>query len=116
MDIKRLEMIVAEFAKNNNFLQWKDIANVVTKSKPMFSKKQLQMDGKTFVQLTHCLEKKRNYYLLYIGKIYFFLETSSKEEIYSVDTDHGFTINLADFSDEQTMIETMIEKCKEWDM
>ena len=57
IDINRLEIIIAEFAKKYNFLQWKDIANVVTKSKPMFTKKQLQMDGKSFVKITECNEK-----------------------------------------------------------
>jgi hypothetical protein len=39
MDIRQIEMIVADFTKKYNFLQWKNIANVVTKSKPMFTKK-----------------------------------------------------------------------------
>jgi hypothetical protein len=118
IDINRLEIIIAEFAKKYNFLQWKDIANVVTKSKPMFSKKQLQMDGKSFVKITECIEKnsKDKNYVLFIGKIYFTIDSSSQdEEIYSVDTDnHSFAINLSDFSDEQTLIETIIEKCKEY--
>ena len=114
IDIKRLETIVAEFAEKYNFLQWKDIANVVTKSKPMFTKKQLQMDGKTYVQITKHTEKNgKNYLLLYIGKIDFTIE-GSPDEI-TVDTDgDGFGINVSDFSDEQTLIETMIEKCKEY--
>jgi len=118
IDINRLEIIIAEFAKKYNFLQWKDIANVVTKSKPMFSKKQLQMDGKSFVKITECIEKnsKDKNYVLFIGKIYFTIDSSSQEEeIYSVDThNHSFAINLSDFSDEQTLIETIIEKCKEY--
>jgi|Laugresbdmm110sn_2_1035109.scaffolds.fasta_scaffold00650_1 hypothetical protein len=118
ININRLEIIIAEFAKKYNFLQWKDIANVVTKSKPMFSKKQLQMDGKSFVKITECIEKnsKDKNYVLFIGKIYFTIDSSSQdEEIYSVDTDnHSFAINLSDFSDEQTLIETIIEKCKEY--
>ena len=116
MDIHRVERIVAEFAKTYHFLEWKDIANVVTKSKPMFTKKQLQMDGKTYVQITKHTEKNngknKHYLLLYIGKICFTLE-SSKE--YSVDIEgDGFVINVSDFSDEQTLIDTMIEKCKEY--
>ena len=118
IDINRIEIIIAEFAKKYNFLQWKDIANVVTKSKPMFSKKQLQMDGKSFVKITEWNEKnsKDKNYALFIGKIYFTIDSSSQdEEIYSVDTDnHSFAINLSDFSDEQTLIETIIEKCKEY--
>jgi hypothetical protein len=118
ININRLEIIIAEFAKKYNFLQWKDIANVVTKSKPMFSKKQLQMDGKSFVKITECIEKnsKDKNYVLFIGKIYFTIDSSSQDkEIYSVDTDnHSFAINLSDFSDEQTLIETIIEKCKEY--
>jgi hypothetical protein len=118
ININRLEIIIAEFAKKYNFLQWKDIANVVTKSKPMFSKKQLQMDGKSFVKITECIENnsKDKNYVLFIGKIYFTIDSSSQdEEIYSVDTDnHSFAINLSDFSDEQTLIETIIEKCKEY--
>jgi hypothetical protein len=112
MDIHRVERIVAEFAKTYHFLEWKDIANVVTKSKPMFTKKQLQMDGKTYVDITKHTEKDKDkhYVLLYIGKIDFNLDSS-----YSVDTDRdGFVINVSDFSDEQTLIDTMIEKCKEY--
>lgn len=118
MDLNRIKRIVSEFAKQHHFLEWKDIANVVTKSKPMFTKKQLQMDGKTFVQIIERIEKNTNkkYILLFIGKIYFDLDSTSKEDIYSVDTEnHSFAINLSDVSDEQTMIETMIEKCKEYD-
>ena len=117
MDINRIEIIVSDFAKKYNILQWKDISNVVTKSKPMFTKKQLQMDGRTFV---HIIKHKERYsidihYILYIGKIYFTLESSKKEDIYSVDTDnHSFSINLSEFSDEQTLIDTIIEKCKEY--
>jgi len=117
MDIRQIEMIVADFTKKYNFLQWKDIANVVTKSKPMFTKKQLQMDGRSFAEIKEYREKNKDIqYVLFIGKIYFNLESSSKkEEIYSVDTDdHSFAINLSEFSDEQTLIETMIEKCKEY--
>ena len=116
--MNRLEMIIAEFAKKHNFLQWKDIVNVVTKSKPMFTKKQLQMDGKTFVKITEYQETYgtyEKYILLFIGKIDFILDSSSKEGTYSVDTDYGFSINLAEFSDETTLIETILEKCKEYD-
>ena len=109
IDMKRLEMIVAEFAKKHNFLQWKDIASVVMKSKPMFTKKQLQMDGKSYVYI----EKKKDNTYVFICKIYFNLE-SLKEDIYSVDTEDIFAINVSDFSDEQTLIETMIDKCKEY--
>lgn len=112
MDIHRVERIVAEFAKTYHFLEWKDIANVVTKSKPLFTKKQLQMDGKTYVQITKHTEKDKDkqYVLLYIGKIDFNLDSS-----YSVDTDgDGFVINVSEFTDEQTLIDTMIEKCKEY--
>lgn len=116
MDIHRVERIVAEFAETYHFLEWKDIANVVTKSKPMFTKKQLQMDGKTYVQISKHTEKNngnKQYVLLYIGKIDFNLDSSSKE--CSVDTEgDGFVINVSDFSDEQTLIDTMIEKCKEY--
>jgi hypothetical protein len=112
IDTNRLEVIIAEFAKKYNFLQWKNISNLFIKSKPMFTKKQLQLDGKSYVQI-ECIAKS-NDYILYIGKIYFTLESSKKEEIYSVDTGDNFTINLSDFSDEETLIETMIEKCKEY--
>ncbi len=117
MDINRIEICVAEFAKKYNILQWKEISNLVTKSKPMFTKKQLQMDGRTFVQITKHKERysKEIHYILYVGKIDFILEGSSKEEIYSVDTDNdSFAINLSEFSDEQTLIETITEKCKEY--
>lgn len=117
MDLNRMKVIVSEFAKQYHFLEWKDIANVVTKSKPIFTKKQLQMDGKSFVQIIERVEKNTNkkYVLLFIGKIYFELESTSKE-IYSVDTDnHSFSINLSEISDEQTLIETILEKCKEYD-
>ena len=84
----------------------------------MFTKKQLQNDGKSFVDITKYTEKNSTdiNYILFIGKIYFTIDSysSSGEEIYSVDTDNGFSINLSDFSDEQTLIETMIEKCKEY--
>jgi hypothetical protein len=117
MDMNRIEIVIAEFAKKYNFLQWKDIVNVVTKSKPMFTKKQLQMDGKSFVEIKeYCEKNKDTQYVLFIGKICFNLESSSKkEDIYSVDTDGDcFSINLSEFSDEQTLIDTMIEKCKEY--
>ena len=118
--INRLEIIIAEFAKNYNFLQWKDIANLVTKSKPMFTKKQLQLDGKSFVQITEYIEKNRTdkTYVLFIGKIYFPIDSysSSGEEIYAVDTENIFSINLSEFSEEQTLIETIIEKCKEYEI
>ena len=116
IEINRLEIIIAEFAKKYNFLQWKDISNLFIKSKPMFTKKQLQMDGKSFVDITKYTEKNSAdiNYILYIGKICFTLESSKKEEIYSVDTEDGFSINLSEFSDEETLIETMIEKCKEY--
>ena len=110
-------MIVAEFAKKHNFLEWKkDIANLVTKSKPMFTKKQLQMDGRSFVDIKEYREKNKDIqYVLFIGKIYFYLETSSKKDSYSIETDdHCFAIQLSEFSDEQTLIDTMIEKCKEY--
>ena len=115
--MNRIEIVIAEFAKKYNFLQWKDIVNVVTKSKPMFTKKQLQMDGKSFVEIKeYCEKNKDTQYVLFIGKICFNLESSSKkEDIYSVDTDGDcFSINLSEFSDEQTLIDTMIEKCKEY--
>jgi hypothetical protein len=118
IDTNRLEVIIAEFAKKYNFLQWKNISNLFIKSKPMFTKKQLQNDGKSFVDITKYTEKNSTdiNYILFIGKIYFIIDSysSSGEEIYSVDTDNGFSINLSDFSDEQTLIETMIEKCKEY--
>jgi hypothetical protein len=75
------------------------------------------MDGRSFVEIKEYREKNKDIqYVLFIGKIYFNLESSSKkEDIYSVDTDdHSFAINLSEFSDEQTLIETMIEKCKEY--
>ena len=114
MDINRIEICVAEFAKNYNLLQWKDISNLVTKSKPRFTKKQLQMDGRTFVEITKHKERYGTdiHYLLCIGKIYFILESSSKEDIYSVDTESSIVINLSEFSDEQTLIDTILEKCK----
>jgi hypothetical protein len=70
----------------------------------------------TYVEITKHTEKNngknKHYLLLYIGKICFTLE-SSKE--YSVDIEgDGFVINVSDFSDEQTLIDTMIEKCKEY--
>ena len=114
IDMKRLEIIVAEFAKKHNFLQWKDIANVVMKSKPMFTKKQLQMDGKSYVYIEK--EKNKDNTYVFLCKIYFNLESSPKEEIYSVDTEDIFAINVSDFSDEQTLIETMIDKCKEYNI
>lgn len=113
MDIHRVERIVAEFAETYHFLEWKDIANVVTKSKPVFTKKQLQMDGKTYVQITKHTEKNngnKHYVLLYIGKIDFNLDSSPSVDIEG----DGFAINVSDFSDEQTLIDTMIEKCKEY--
>ena len=112
IDIHRVERIVAEFAETYHFLEWKDIANVVTKSKPVFTKKQLQMDGKTYVQITKHTEKNGNkhYVLLYIGKIDFNLDSSPSVDIEG----DGFAINVSDFSDEQTLIDTMIEKCKEY--
>lgn len=117
MDINRIEICVAEFAKNYNLLQWKDISNLVTKSKPRFTKKQLQMDGRTFVHLTKHKERysKDIHYILYIGKMDFILDSSCEEEIYSVDTDNdSFAINLSEFSNEQTLIDTILEKCKEY--
>ena len=118
MDIRQIESIVAEFAKKHNFLEWKkDLENLVTKSKPIFTKKQLQMDGRTFVEIKEYREKyKDTQYVLFIGKIGFNLESSSKKEyIYSVDTDNDcFSINLSEFSDEQSLIDNMIEKCKEY--
>lgn len=116
MDSHRLQMIIAEFAKQHNFLQWKDISNLVTKSKPIFTKKQLQMDGRSFVEFKEYREKNKDIqYVLFIGKICFNLESSSKGDIYSVDTDGDcFAINLSEFSDEQTLIDAMIEKCKEY--
>ena len=110
-------MIIAEFAKTYNFLQWKDISNLFIKSKPMFTKKQLQLDGKSYVQIESIGKNSNsNDYIVYIGKIYFTLESSKKEEIYSVDTDdnHSFAINLSEFSDEQTLMDTILEKCKEY--
>ena len=115
--MNRIKIVIAEFAKKHNFLEWKDIANVVTKSKPMFTKKQLQMDGKSFVEIKEYREKNKDIqYVLFISKIWFNLESSSKkEDIYSVDTDDAcFAINLSEFSDEQTLIDTMIEKCTEY--
>ena len=116
MDRKRLEMLIAEFAKKYNFLQWKDVSNLFIKSKPMFTKKQLQLEGKSYVQI-ECIGKNMKEYIVYIGKICFDIDSysSSGEEIYAVDTydNHSFAINLSDFSDEQTLMETILEKCKE---
>lgn len=79
----------------------------------MFTKKQLQLDGKSYVQI-ECMGKNSNDYILYIGKICFTLESSKKEEIYSIDTSDNFAINLSDFSDEEALMETILEKCKEY--
>ena len=118
MEIEQLKRIIAEFAKKHDFLEWKDISKLVTKSKPIFTKKQLQLDGKTYMQIEEYLEKNSTdkMYVLFIGKIDFNLESSSKKgDIYSVDVGNdSFAINLSEISDEPTLIETIIEKCKEY--
>jgi hypothetical protein len=118
MEIEQLKRIVSDFAKQYNFLEWKDISNLVTKSKPMFTKKQLQLDGKTYMQIEEYPEKTstNKMYVLFIGKIDFILESSSKKgDVYSVDVgNESFAINLSEISDEPTLIETILEKCKEY--
>jgi hypothetical protein len=124
MDLKRLELVIEEFAKKHHFLQWKEVANVVTKSKPMFTKKDLQMDGKSFVRIEKYIENNQTSYWLFMDKLYFTLESSSEEnssrkrskkrsEPYSVEIDNIFAINLSDFSDEQRLIDAILDKCNE---
>ena len=111
MDIRNLERIVAEFTEKYHFVPWKEVEKVEKKSKPMFTKKQLQMDGKSFVNITEYIEKNKKEYVLFISKVDFILENDE----YSVETyNDSFSINVTDILDEQTLVETMIEKCKEY--
>ena len=111
MDIRNLERIVAEFTEQYHFVPYKEVEKVEKKSKPLFTKKQLQMDGKSFVNITEYIEKNKKEYVLFISKVDFILENDE----YSVETyNDSFSINVTDISDEQTLIETMIEKCKEY--
>jgi hypothetical protein len=113
MDIRNLERIVAEFTDKYHFVPWKEVEKVEKKTKPMFTKKQLQMDGKSFVNITEYYDKNTNRkeYVLFISKVDFILEDGE----YSVETyNDSFSINVTDISDEQTLVETMIEKCKEY--
>ena len=107
MDRNRLEGILVAFAKQYKVLLWKEVENLFVKSKPIFTKKQRQMDGQTFVQLMEYMEQKETRYTVVIGKIVF-----CEDERVSIDT-HPYSV-FVPVSDEETLMETILEKYKEY--
>jgi hypothetical protein len=111
IDINDLKIIIKEFAEKYNFLQDEDI-EMVENSEPFDRKKYLKIHGKICVSIKE-YQNKRELFIT-IGKIDIIIEHIDEEEFYSIDMDNCFTINISDFSNEDTLIETIIKECKNY--
>jgi len=111
IDINRVKIIIKEFAEKYNFLQDKDI-EIVENSEPFDRRNYLKIHGKTAVSIKE-YQNKRELFIT-IGKIDIIMEDIDEEELYSIDMDNCFTINISDFSNEDTLIETIIKECKKY--
>ena len=113
MDINRVKIIIKEFAEKYNFLQDKDI-KMVEYSEPFVRENYLKIHGKLFVSINIYQNKTQSF--ITIGKINIIMEDINEEELYSIDEDNYFTINISDFSSEDTLIETIIKECKNYNL
>ena len=107
IDIKK---IIQEFAEKYNFIQQKDIDYV---EKSIFNRQDyLPLDNKTYISI-----HKTNIELaIEFGKIIIQIDTIDEEEWYCIDKNVFFYINILDFYNEESLIEVMVEKCKQYNL
>lgn len=97
-------MNIDSFVEKYGFLQQK---NIDTIEKADFDIRNYRdIHNKPFVSINDSSTIMR------FGKIDILIDTIEEQEWYSIDTNIYFSINILDFNDEQTMLETILTECK----
>lgn len=97
-------MNIDSFAEKYGFLQQKDIDTIERADFDICNYRNLQ--NKPFVSINDFSTIMR------FGKIDVLIDTIDEQEWYSIDTNIYFSINILDFKDEQTILETILIECK----
>jgi hypothetical protein len=95
---------IDSFAEKYGFLQQKDIDMIERADFDIRNYRNLQ--NKSFVSINDFSTIMR------FGKIDVLIDTIDEQEWYSIDTNIYFSINILDFKDEQTILETILIECK----
>ena len=111
LDIETTKNIVKEIAEKYHFLQKNDIERI--ENADFNRQNYMNIYGKSFVFIR---ESKNNEYLdkieITFGKINIEVDTIDEEEYYSIDDNIFFVVDISEFTEEHSLIETITQKCK----
>ena len=110
MNIITIKNIIKEFAEKYNFIQEKDIERVETSD---FNRQNyLELDNKSFISII-IINKGID---ITIGKINIEIDTIDEEEWYSIEKNYSAFINISDYKNEDLLIETVTNECKNYNL
>lgn len=115
LDIETTKHIVKEIAEKYHFLQKNDIE--IIENADFNRQNYMNIYGKPFVVIR---ESKNNEYLnkteITFGKINIEIDVIDEEEYYSIDGTIFFVVDISDFTEEYSLIETITQKCKMYNL
>lgn len=112
LDIESVKNIVQEFAKKYNFIQQIDIETAEKVADfDTYMKGCYKIGGKKYVVIHEYSDRTE----IVFGTIFISVDKDDEgdEEYYGIGQNRVFLIKVADVSDTDALLETMIEKCKE---
>jgi len=106
MDIEIIKSTIKEFDEKYNFLQEIDIEKVETS---VFNRQDYyNIDGKKFISIN----KYDTKIVIEFGKINIEVDTIDEDDLYWIDKDILFSLNILDFSNKDDLIDAMLIECK----
>jgi hypothetical protein len=106
MNTDIIHQIISDFAETHHFVQQVDIEFIENVN---FDEKNYnKIHGKPFILLAEYSERIE----IEFGKIVITVDNYDEEELYSIETDILFSIDVANYSIIESLIEDIVKKCK----
>ena len=105
MDIETIQSTIKEFAEKYNFLQEIDIEKVETS---VFNRQNYRnIDGKNFISIN----KYDTKIVIEFGKINIEIDSIDEDDLYWIDKNILFSLNVLDFSNKDDLIDAILMEC-----